>query len=99
MCELHEPCKNGATCQDHVNSYTCRCRQGFYGKHCETGKKSYHMVNISILSYGEYFNNFKRMFIFLFGRHSVDKSISDICNKADILINDTLVEIEQAFVR
>ncbi|KAJ8253251.1 hypothetical protein GJAV_G00210740 [Gymnothorax javanicus] len=30
------PCHNGATCLDHVNSYTCICSSGFEGKDCET---------------------------------------------------------------
>ena len=31
------PCKNNATCTDHVNSYTCMCVSGFTGMTCETG--------------------------------------------------------------
>ena len=32
------PCKNGATCDDAVNMYTCTCAAGYEGDHCETGK-------------------------------------------------------------
>ncbi len=31
------PCLNGATCTDAVNSYTCTCVAGYTGTHCETG--------------------------------------------------------------
>ena len=30
------PCQNGGTCNDHVNSYTCTCAPGFIGTDCET---------------------------------------------------------------
>eukprot|EP00058_Branchiostoma_floridae_P005497 XP_002590985.1 hypothetical protein BRAFLDRAFT_69464 [Branchiostoma floridae] len=29
------PCRNGATCQDRVNSFTCQCAPGFTGTLCE----------------------------------------------------------------
>ena len=32
------PCMNGATCTDAVNSYTCACVAGYTGTHCETGE-------------------------------------------------------------
>lgn len=31
---LHEPCHNGGTCHDDVNSYTCECAPGYTGTHC-----------------------------------------------------------------
>ncbi|XP_076447761.1 uncharacterized protein LOC143284711 [Babylonia areolata] len=35
--ECHSnPCRNGGTCRDGVNSYTCDCLPGFNGTHCET---------------------------------------------------------------
>ncbi|XP_035248962.1 coagulation factor VII isoform X1 [Anguilla anguilla] len=34
------PCQNGATCLDHVNSYTCICPSGFEGKDCGTADQS-----------------------------------------------------------
>jgi len=35
------PCENGATCNDHVNMYTCSCAPGWQGTHCELGRKYY----------------------------------------------------------
>ena len=32
------PCKNGGTCTDKVNSFTCACADGFEGDTCETAK-------------------------------------------------------------
>jgi Notch-like protein len=32
------PCENDATCEDGVNSYTCKCKAGFNGKNCEKGE-------------------------------------------------------------
>ena len=29
------PCQNGATCHDYVNSFTCECAPGFSGVHCQ----------------------------------------------------------------
>lgn len=40
------PCKNNATCTDHVNSYSCMCVTGFTGKTCETG-----LTTLSSISY------------------------------------------------
>ncbi|XP_041637989.1 coagulation factor VII-like [Cheilinus undulatus] len=34
------PCKNGATCTGHDNTYTCKCRPGFHGLHCEKARLS-----------------------------------------------------------
>ena len=30
------PCKNGGTCVDGINSYTCLCKLGYTGDHCES---------------------------------------------------------------
>lgn len=32
---LSNPCENGGICQDHFNSFTCRCPSGFSGEQCE----------------------------------------------------------------
>eukprot|EP00794_Sanderia_malayensis_P003060 gene3060-3523_t len=31
-----KPCRNNGTCVDGINSFTCRCRAGYTGKHCQT---------------------------------------------------------------
>ena len=33
-------CLNGGTCVDGVNSYSCKCADGFKGVHCENGKST-----------------------------------------------------------
>ena len=35
------PCQNGATCEDQLNGYVCRCDSGYSGVHCETGASGY----------------------------------------------------------
>ena len=37
-CALN-PCQNGGTCEDGDNKYTCKCKSGWEGVNCETGKK------------------------------------------------------------
>ena len=32
------PCQNGGTCADHINTYSCDCAVGYTGQECETGK-------------------------------------------------------------
>ena len=34
------PCKNGGTCIDGVNSYSCKCPKKYAGKNCEKSKLS-----------------------------------------------------------
>lgn len=34
-----QPCQNGATCEDEVNGYTCRCTRQFRGAQCERKEK------------------------------------------------------------
>jgi len=31
------PCQHGGTCTDGVDSYTCKCVDGYEGTNCETG--------------------------------------------------------------
>ena len=33
-----EPCENGGTCVDQVDSFVCKCALGFEGDECEIGK-------------------------------------------------------------
>ncbi len=37
-CISPDTCKNGGSCTDGVNSYTCACVAGYSGTNCETGK-------------------------------------------------------------
>ncbi|XP_013864039.1 coagulation factor VII isoform X2 [Austrofundulus limnaeus] len=32
---LSSPCKNGATCTRHIDSYSCKCPPGFHGFNCD----------------------------------------------------------------
>ena len=32
-----QPCQNGGTCIDGVNTYTCTCVTGYTGPHCQIG--------------------------------------------------------------
>ena len=32
------PCRNGGTCVDAMSKYTCSCKTGFSGTHCEHGR-------------------------------------------------------------
>ncbi len=42
---VSNPCRNGGTCVDGVNQYTCDCPDGFLGSTCQTGNQS---INQSI---------------------------------------------------
>ena len=33
-----DPCQNGGTCLDQINSYNCSCVAGYIGSDCETSK-------------------------------------------------------------
>ncbi len=32
-----DPCQNGATCFEGIDSYLCQCPDGYEGTNCETG--------------------------------------------------------------
>ena len=38
-CESN-PCKNGGTCTDKVNKFSCQCALGYEGDKCEIGMNS-----------------------------------------------------------
>jgi hypothetical protein len=33
------PCQNDAECIDGINQYSCTCKAGYTGTHCEIGKQ------------------------------------------------------------
>ena len=35
---MSNPCKNGGQCSDLRGSYSCKCKSGYQGKNCESGK-------------------------------------------------------------
>ena len=37
---LSQPCRNGGSCIDGVNSYTCQCALGYTGTNCEISEYS-----------------------------------------------------------
>ena len=42
------PCKNGGTCYDYIDAFTCYCPPGYTGDYCETGK-SFEEITIKII--------------------------------------------------
>ena len=44
---MSEPCQNGASCVDDINSYNCTCVDGFEGSNCENGKTKEFFLNVS----------------------------------------------------
>ena len=43
---INVTCKNGGSCVDGLDKYTCSCGAGFSGDHCETGKYRGNQNNI-----------------------------------------------------
>ena len=48
-----DPCQNGGTCVDDVDSHACYCPAGFTGVHCEAGTCSLNIRCSFISSEGE----------------------------------------------
>ncbi|XP_031175702.1 coagulation factor VII isoform X2 [Sander lucioperca] len=47
-CQPPSPCKNGATCTRHADTYACKCPSGFHGHNCDKAR---------VTSTSCYFNN------------------------------------------
>ena len=45
---LSEPCKNGGSCNDGANNYTCNCSPPWTGRLCESGKCDIFLFNNKI---------------------------------------------------
>ena len=43
---VSDPCQNGGICIDQVNRYTCQCRAGTTGDHCEIGREQLIMPQV-----------------------------------------------------
>lgn len=43
---LSSPCKNGATCTRHLDTYACKCPPGFHGSNCDKGKNLIDNLNL-----------------------------------------------------
>lgn len=35
---MSDPCQNGGTCIDGIDTYSCECAPGFEGSHCEENR-------------------------------------------------------------
>ena len=43
------PCKNGGTCLNQQAGYSCKCKDGYSGEHCEEGNAYIYMKIITDL--------------------------------------------------
>ena len=46
------PCKNGGTCIDGINRYSCRCAAGFTGTNCQTNINDSRMTRVKRVPFG-----------------------------------------------
>lgn len=44
------PCKNGGTCLNQQAGYSCKCKDGYSGDHCEEGDAYIYIENADLLS-------------------------------------------------
>ena len=51
FCAFNTECLNGATCVDGEKTYSCICAKGYYGDHCEHGKKNFDKNNFFSLTF------------------------------------------------
>ena len=61
---VNHTCKNGGSCVDGVNNYSCSCLPGFNGDRCETGR--YFSLFIVVLTFSFILFYFFACFVFLF---------------------------------
>ena len=54
------PCQNGATCNDHFNTYNCTCVPGYTGTNCETG--AYLCLHVSTFTFNSLITWFWNLF-------------------------------------
>ena len=52
---VNHTCKNGGSCVDGVNNYSCNCLAGFTGDRCETGRYLPLFAVVSIPCFGFFF--------------------------------------------
>ena len=43
------PCLNGGSCSDGVNSYTCSCVAGYSGNNCQTSKLKFSTLRTKLI--------------------------------------------------
>ena len=43
------PCLNGGSCSDGVNSYTCSCVAGYSGNNCQTSKLKFSTLRMKLI--------------------------------------------------
>ena len=64
------PCRNGGTCRDGVNSYTCNCVAAYKGVNCEIGKsetyENCHIIYCRRLQFEKKYPYFQKWFALFF---------------------------------
>ena len=78
---VNHTCKNGGSCVDGVNNYSCSCLPGFNGDRCETGR--YFSLFIVVLTFSFilfYFFCLFCLFIFFGGSLFVNRCCLSLLN-------------------